>query len=150
MLYFIFAVGKKKPNMHYMLFLSSSSSVFFGPIFLFFNQLWPSAMRKIRYHIARCRGFWDYSNRELSWHSKQLWLATKRNHFVHPNGLTISNEILITSLVLEWWRGGGALTLERGMGMCRGHDSLFSGQSPPPSLPIYPQWATRVTPVFNF
>ena len=26
--------------------------------------------------------------------------------------------------------GGGALTLERGMGMCCGHDSLFSGQSP--------------------
>ena len=31
----------------------------------------------------------------------------------------------------------GALTLERGMGMCRGHDLLFSGQSPLLSLPIY-------------
>ena len=30
----------------------------------------------------------------------------------------------------------GALTLERGMGMCRGHDPLFSEQSPLPSLPI--------------
>ena len=28
---------------------------------------------------------------------------------------------------------GGALTLERGMGICRGHDPLFSDQSPLPS-----------------
>ena len=45
---------------------------------------------------------------------------------------------------------GGALTLERGMGMCCGHDPLFSGQSPLPSLPIYRQCAALVTPVFNF
>ena len=46
--------------------------------------------------------------------------------------------------------GGGALTLERGTGMCRGHDPLFSGQSPLPSLPSYPQWAARVTPFSIF
>ena len=52
----------------------------------------------------------------------------------------------------EIWKcdWGGALTLERGMGMCRGHDPLFPGQSPLPSQPIYPQWAARMTPVFNF
>ena len=44
----------------------------------------------------------------------------------------------------------GALTLERGLGMCRGHDPLFSGQSPLPSLPIYCQCAALVTPVYNF
>ena len=44
----------------------------------------------------------------------------------------------------------GALTLERGMGMCCGHDPLFSGQSPLPSPPIYRQCAALVTPVFNF
>ena len=37
--------------------------------------------------------------------------------------------------------GGGALTLESGTGMCRGHDPLFSGQSALPSLPIYHQCA---------
>ena len=46
--------------------------------------------------------------------------------------------------------GGGALTLERGMGMCRGHDPFFSGQSPLPSPPIYRQCAALVPPVFNF
>ena len=46
--------------------------------------------------------------------------------------------------------GGGALILERAMGMCRGHDPLFSGQSPHPSLPIYCQCAALVTSVFNF
>ena len=46
--------------------------------------------------------------------------------------------------------GGGALTFERGIWMCRGHDSLFSGQSPLPSLPIYHQCAALVPPVFNF
>ena len=45
---------------------------------------------------------------------------------------------------------GRALTLERGMGMCRGHDPLFSGQSPLPSQPIYHQCAALVTPVFKF
>ena len=45
---------------------------------------------------------------------------------------------------------GGALTLERGMGMCRGHDPLFSDQSPLPSLPIYCQCTTLVPLVFNF
>ena len=44
----------------------------------------------------------------------------------------------------------GALTLERGMGMCRGHDPLFSGQSPLPSPPVYRQSAALVPPVFNF
>ena len=37
-------------------------------------------------------------------------------------------------------RGGGT-DQERGMGMCRGHDPLFSGQSALPSLPIYHQCA---------
>ena len=40
----------------------------------------------------------------------------------------------------------GALTLERGMGMCRGHDPLFSGRLSLPSLPIYPQCVALVTP----
>ena len=52
-------------------------------------------------------------------------------------------------LVRRMTRGGGALTLERGMGMCRGHDPLFSGQSPLPS-PIYRQCATFVPPFLNF
>ena len=47
-------------------------------------------------------------------------------------------------------RGGEALTLERGMGMCRGHDSLFSGQAPLPSLPIYRQCAALETPFSIF
>ena len=47
-------------------------------------------------------------------------------------------------------RGGGALTLERGMGMCRGHDPLFSDHSPLPSLPIYCQRAALVTLVLKF
>ena len=46
--------------------------------------------------------------------------------------------------------GGGALTLERGMGMCRGHDPLFSGQSPLPSPPIYHQCAAVVPPFSIF
>ena len=41
---------------------------------------------------------------------------------------------------------GGALTLESGMGMCRGHDPLFSGQSALASLPIYLQCAAQVPP----
>ena len=45
---------------------------------------------------------------------------------------------------------GGSLTLERGMGMCRGHDPLFWGQSPFPSLPIYRQCAALVTPFSIF
>ena len=45
-------------------------------------------------------------------------------------------------------RGGGALTLERGMGMCRGHDPLFSGQSPLPSPPIYLN-APLLCPLFS-
>ena len=49
-----------------------------------------------------------------------------------------------------WFRPGGALTLERGMGMCRGHDHLFSGWSPLSSPPIYPQCAALVPPVLIF
>ena len=45
---------------------------------------------------------------------------------------------------------GGSLTLERGMGMCRGHDPLFWGQSRLPSLPIYRQCAALVTPFSIF
>ena len=52
--------------------------------------------------------------------------------------------------ILERTCPGGALTLERDMGMCRGHDPLFSGQSPLLSLPIYRQCAALVPPVFNF
>ena len=47
-------------------------------------------------------------------------------------------------------RGRGALTLERGMWMCCGHDPPFSDQSPLPSLPIYHQCAALVPLVFNF
>ena len=52
---------------------------------------------------------------------------------------------LLTSLHIERHRamvftGGGALTLERGMGMCR-------GQSPLPSPPIYCQ-CTALVPLF--
>ena len=36
------------------------------------------------------------------------------------------------------------------LGMCRGHDPLFSGHSPLHSLPIYRQCAALVTPVFIF
>ena len=49
-----------------------------------------------------------------------------------------------------WVKPGGALTLERGMGMCRGHDPLFSDQSPLPSLPVYRQCAALVPLVLNF
>ena len=45
---------------------------------------------------------------------------------------------------------GGALTLERGMEMCSGHDPLFSGHSPLPSLPIYCQCASLVIPILKF
>ena len=45
---------------------------------------------------------------------------------------------------------GGALTLEMGTGMCRGHDPLFSGQSPLPSLPIYRQCSALETPFSIF
>ena len=44
----------------------------------------------------------------------------------------------------------GALTLESGTGMCRGHGPLFSGQSALLSLPIYHQCAAHVSPIFNF
>ena len=44
----------------------------------------------------------------------------------------------------------GGLTLERGMGMCRSHDPLFSGQSPLPSLPIYRQMHCSCDPRFQF
>ena len=43
----------------------------------------------------------------------------------------------------------GALTLERGMGMCRGQYPFFSGQSVLPSLPIYPQCVAHVPPWFS-
>ena len=36
-----------------------------------------------------------------------------------------------------------------GMGMCRGHDPLFSGQSALPSLPISLQYAVHVPPHFQ-
>ena len=55
----------------------------------------------------------------------------------------------MANLLLRGPGGGGALTLERGMGMCRGHDPLFSGQSPLPSPPIYPQCAALVPPVLE-
>ena len=45
---------------------------------------------------------------------------------------------------------GRALTLERGMGMCRGHDPPFSGQSPLPSPPIYRQCTALMTPFSIF
>ena len=48
-------------------------------------------------------------------------------------------------------QGGGALTLERGMGMCHGHDPFFSGQLPLLSLPIYHQSVRRsCDPRFQF
>ena len=46
--------------------------------------------------------------------------------------------------------GGGALPLEGRMGMCRGHDPLFSGQSALPSLPIYHQCTVHVPPFSIF
>ena len=61
----------------------------------------------------------------------------------------ICSPILLFAINLIWTQhiySGGALTLERGMGMCCGHDPLFSGQSPLPSLPIYRQCAALVTP----
>ena len=39
---------------------------------------------------------------------------------------------------------------EGGMGMCRGHDPLFSGQSALPSLPISHQCAVHMPPFSNF
>ena len=46
--------------------------------------------------------------------------------------------------VVEDKHPGEALTLERGKGMCRSHDPLFSGQSPLPSPPNYRQCAALV------
>ena len=46
-------------------------------------------------------------------------------------------------------RGGGALTQKGVMGMCRGHDPLFWGQSALPSLPIYHHYAALVPPHFQ-
>ena len=51
--------------------------------------------------------------------------------------------------VLSGFRARGALTLESGTGICRGHDPLFSGQSAPHILPIYHQCAAHVSP-FQF
>ena len=45
---------------------------------------------------------------------------------------------------------GGALTYKGGMGMCRGHDPLFSGQSALLSLPIYHHCAALMPPIFKF
>ena len=44
----------------------------------------------------------------------------------------------------------GALTLESGMGMCRGHEPFFSGQLALVSLPIYRQCAAHLPPHFQF
>ena len=67
----------------------------------------------------------------------------KVKHFLPKNSLYK----LYSSLVQRY---RGTLTLERGMGMCRGHDPLFSGHSPLPSPQIYRQCAALVPPVFNF
>ena len=52
--------------------------------------------------------------------------------------------IVVKNILRRGSHPGGALTLERGMGMCRGHDPLFLGQSPLPSPPIYPQFTVNV------
>ena len=46
--------------------------------------------------------------------------------------------------------GWGALTLEGGTGMCRGHDPLFSGQLALPGLPICHQCAALMPPFSIF
>ena len=46
--------------------------------------------------------------------------------------------------ILRIYNRGGALPLEGGIGMCRGHDPLFSGQLALPSLPICHQCAAHV------
>ena len=45
--------------------------------------------------------------------------------------------------------GVGALTLEGGTGMCRGHDPIFSGQSALLSLPIHPQCTIHMPRIFH-
>ena len=45
---------------------------------------------------------------------------------------------------------GGGTDLERGMGMCRGHDPLFSGHPALLSLPIYHHCATLMPLIFKF
>ena len=44
---------------------------------------------------------------------------------------------------------GEGVTQKGGMGMCRSHDPLFSGQSALPSLPIYHHCAALVPPHFQ-
>ena len=47
-------------------------------------------------------------------------------------------------------REGGHYYKKGGMGMCRGHDPHFSGQSALPSLPNYHQCAAHVPPFSIF
>ena len=46
--------------------------------------------------------------------------------------------------------GGGGTDLERGIGMCRGHDPLFSGHPALLSLPMYHHCAALMPPFSNF
>ena len=66
------------------------------------------------------------------------------------SGVSSAYSLLVRVRDIKVTAPGGALTLERGMGMCRGHDPLFSGQSPLPSPPIYRQCAALVPSVLIF
>ena len=46
-------------------------------------------------------------------------------------------------------RGGGALPLEGGIGLCHGHDLLFSGHSALPSQPNFHQCSAHMPRIFN-
>ena len=74
---------------------------------------------------------------------------TKIEH-KHPEANCLRNSKMALRFLSITQSGGGALTLERGMGMWHGHDPLFSDQSPLPSLPIYRHCTTLVPLVFNF
>ena len=88
-------------------------------------------------HMSPCKtGFnklvKNCSNRILSDPELSV-LAKGLNIDVTPAKLPIVDIVTTTEIACRN-PGGGALTLERGMGMCRGHDPPFSGQSPLPSL----------------
>ena len=71
-------------------------------------------------------------------------LKKKGPGVLYPLKSNLSKAGVTLYILISRYRG--ALTLESGMGMCRGHDPLFSGQSALPSLPIYHQCAAHVPP----
>ena len=115
------------------------------------TELWDWQIRSFEFHQNNClcqhlcKNLSNITNPQVK--MKMVIKNKQLQHYFFSYVLVNSQR----SLYVMWADpGGGALTLERGMGMCRGHDPLFSDQSPLPSLPIYRQCAALVPLVFNF